>query len=304
MSKRLARIERRTARNNLLKKVLTILFALISLGIIYKFGVDTHSKLIKLNRQVEMVNYGTVEDKLAAKAVVINSEEVAYASVAGRFENMVKDQEKVGRQSLLGYYLSSQGKIQVRAIKAGIFMLATDGLEEVFAQLDFASLTPEVFKYKALNYGRGQNLEIGQPVYKLVDNLVPTRLLVHFPQDAADFSIKANQKVNIIMAGREIGPASIREVKQESGETILLLEFTDFREQYLGLRFVEIEVLFNTLTGFLVPEKAVIEHEGKKGIYCLNGEDITFRPVQILGQKDRTLIVDGLNKNDWIVTNP
>jgi putative membrane fusion protein len=297
-------MERRTARNRVIKNGLIFIAALICLGVIYKFGVSLQTALIKFNRHVEMATRGTIEDKLTAKAVIINNEEVAYASSPGQFENLVKEKEKVGRQTLLGYYLSSAGKTQIRANKSGIFVRNTDGLEDALSQLDFQSVTPEVFKYKVIDYGRQQNIETGQPIYKLVDSLVPTRLLVHFPEGAADFEIKANHKVKINMAGKEVGTAVISQIKRDFGETLLLLQFNDFREQLLGLRYIEVEVLFDSLEGFMVPEKAVTENQGKKGIYCLNGEDITFKPVQILGQKDHTLVVDGLSVNDMIVTNP
>jgi len=304
LSRRMARLERRVKKMTIIKAVMVLCLAVLALGFIYQLGVNTRSTISKLGQDIKAVEYGVLEDKLRGKAIVLRKEEVVLAESEGHFENMLKEKERTPKGSLLGYYMNSQGKTPLRAAVSGIFTCNTDGLEEVFRDVNLQSITPEVFKYKTTHKIEGQPTQAGQAVYKIVDSLHPTRLLVHLPLDEINFDVEVKQKVNIYFEGKDLGKAEIIEMKKDFGELLIIIEFDGFREDLLSQRYIEIEVVFDSQEGYIIPEKALIEREGKKGIYCLNGEDITFKPVNVIKTKDGMLIVKGLNENDMLLTNP
>jgi putative membrane fusion protein len=304
LSRRMARLERKDKRMSVVRVLLLLGLGFLALGLVYRLSINTISTVSKLNRDVKVAEYGTMEDKLSGPAIVLNKEDIVPAVATGHFDNMAKDQEKISKGALLGYFVTAQGQIPLRAQESGTFMRKTDGLESVFSNMDLKAVTPEVFKYKTTEVKEDQPVLAGQPLYKIVDSLEPTRLLVHFPLDKINFDIKPGQQVKILLGGKELGNAVILDTRQDFGELLLMVKFKGFQEELLQQRFVEVEVVFNTYSGYLIPEKALIEKDGKKGIYCSNGEDITFKPVNIIKTKDGIDLVEGLKQNDMIVTNP
>jgi putative membrane fusion protein len=257
-----------------------------------------------LKQDIKVVTYGTIEDKLAGTAIVLNQEIVTPAQLEGRFENMIQEGGKTGKGSLLGYFVSSQGQTPLRAQMAGIFMRQTDGLEEVLRNINLQTVGPEVFKYKTHHISEDQKIMTGQAVYKIVDNLEPTRLMLHFPFNDVDFEVVLNQQANVFLKGNDLGKAKVVDVKRDFEELLMILEFNGFNEELLNQRFAGVELVFDSQSGYLVPNKAVIEKDGEKGIFLAKGEDITFKPVKIIKSKGDISIIEGLNKNDLVVTNP
>ncbi|MEA4927015.1 MAG: HlyD family efflux transporter periplasmic adaptor subunit [Syntrophomonadaceae bacterium] len=304
MSRRMARLERRDKRMSFMRVALLLGLAVLVLGMLYRLGTGAVSALSRLHRNVEVARFGTLEDKLTGPAIVINKENVVPATADGHFDNMVKEQEKISKGILLGYLVTSQSQVPLRAQESGTFMRQIDGLEDVMQNIDLQSVTPEVFKYKPTPVKADQAAVAGQPLYKIVDSLEPNQLLLHFPLKDVDFEVEPQQQVKIRWGGRELENAVITDMKQDFGELLLMIRFKGFQEELLAQRFIEVEAVFNSYSGYMIPEKALVGSGGEKGIYCSNGEDISFKPVKILKTKDDICIVEGLQQNEMYVTNP
>ena len=304
MSTRTARFVRRGKRKSVIKIVLLVILAIISLAFIYQIGVHAISFYDKISRDVRVVEYGRLEDKQAAKAIFLNKEETVTAEYDGRFENMVKDHEKISKGSLLGYYISSQGHTPIIAHTSGIFTLKTDGLETVLGNLNLQGVGPEIFQYQTIAPREGELILAGQAVYKIVDNLTRTRLLVHYPLGDKNDDLKLKQQINVVMAGKDLGKAAIIDLKTDFGEQLMMLELTGFHEDLLNQRYVDVELVFGSYPGYILPVTALVEKEGKKGVFCTQDENIIFKAVEIIKIKDDKAVVEGLNKNDLLVINP
>ncbi len=304
MSLRMERLQRKDKRSVLIKIGLLALVALTLLGVVYRLGSQAVITFHKMSRDIEVVKYATIEDILEGQAAVLNKEDLFVAKSQGRFENLVKDKEKVSKGTLLGYFVDAQGQTAVRSSQAGIFVRNTDGLEEVFGNINLDAVTPEVFQYKPTPVFVEKPIQSGQPVYKIIDSLVPTRLLITMPMKDIDFIVESDQRVKVLHNEQELDHGSIAEMKQEGNDLIMLVQLDNFNDSLLTQRYINVEVVFDSQTGFLVPDKAIVEKEGKKGVYCSIGELTKFKPVEILKKRDGTVLVEGLDKNDFIVTNP
>ena len=304
MSSRMQRLEHRDKMYNAVKVVLVVLATAAVLGIGYRIGCQALVAVKNWNQEIEVVEYGTLEERLSAEAVVLNQEQIFLARDAGRFENLVKDKEKVGKGTLLGYFITNEGKSTLRAPQAGIFVRGTDGLEEIFTHIDLAAVTPEVFQYKPVPAFLDKPVQTGQPIYKIVDSLVPTRLLIRMTADKLESAVQPGVNVDILYENENWGQGRIAEMKQEAGDVMLLVQLDHFSDQTINKRFVKVEVVLDTHTGFLVPAEAIIEKDWEKGVYCAVGSSTKFKPVEIIKQKNDTVLVRGLDKNDFIVTNP
>lgn len=304
MSRRMARLERRDKRMGIIRVVLLVFLGLAVLGFIYRLSITAISTVDKLSRNIEVVQYGTIKDQANGKAIVLNKEEVVLADFDGHLENVVKDGEKIGKGTLLAYFVTSQDRISLRAKESGVFIRKTDGLEEALKSIDLQSVTPEVFAYKTTQVQEDQPIMAGQPMYKIVDSLEPNSLLVSFPEEDINFTVEIDQKVDILLGEEALGKAVITDLKQDFGEYLIMVRFNGFQEELLNQRFVQVQVVFDSHSGYLIPQKALAERDGEKGIYCSNGENITFKPVEIIKQKDDIYLVEGLKTNEMIVTNP
>ncbi len=304
MISRKSRIERQRVRKSAIKIVLLSCLAIIILGFIYKLGQGAYSTISKLNRDIKIAESGIIEDRVPGEAIVLNQEEIAAAEYAGRFENLVKDQEKISKGRLLGYYISARGQASLHAPISGVFIRRTDGLEEVFREINLQAASPEIFKYQTRVILDDKPIQAGQIIYKIVNNLEPTRLLFHSPLERLDFDIVLNQQANVIVDGKDLGKATVKEMKQDFGEILMILEFGEFKEELLDQRYTRVDLLFDSHTGYLVPEKALVESDGQKGIYCVDREDLTFKPVNVLKSKKGKLVVEGLRSQDMLLLNP
>ncbi|MDD4801842.1 MAG: HlyD family efflux transporter periplasmic adaptor subunit [Syntrophomonas sp.] len=304
MSSRKARLKRQLIKKSALKIGILSFVILLLLGFIYQLGQNVYSTFIKLNRDIIIAEYGQIQDKLNGQAIVLNQEELVMAEWDGHFENMARDGEKSSKGALLGYYVGSQGSTPLYTPISGIFIKQTDGLEQVFNAIDINTVSPEIFQYKTRTPAKDLLIRAGQPVYKIVNNLQPTRLLVQFPLDKIGFEITAEQRAHVFMTEQDFGTAYIKEIKQDSDKMLIILEFDNFREELLNQRYIEVEVVFNSYAGYLIPEKALLEREGQKGILCTKEEVVIFKPLEVIKIKEGKAIVKGLNDNDMLIVNP
>ncbi len=304
MSSRLDREGREQKKKTLIKYSLLILITLIAIGLLYRVGQNLSTLHNKSRLETVVPAYGCLEDKLQGEGMVLRSETIIMAPAKGRFENVLADKERVPRGVLVGYYISSGKKISMRAPAAGIFTRQVDGLESALQDIKLASVGPEVFKYQALSNDVNQEFNSGQGVYKIVNNHVPSQLLVHFPLEGLKLQIAKQQVVKISVDGKPLGEFIVLAYKKDFKELIMILESNDFQESLLNHRLVKVELILNSGSGYLVPEKSLVKKGKEKGIYCTVGEDILFKAVKVLDLKDDITVVEGLNPTDMVIINP
>ncbi|MEN6460874.1 MAG: HlyD family efflux transporter periplasmic adaptor subunit [Syntrophomonas sp.] len=274
--------------------------------VLYNLYSYTVYSISKKNVEVVIGRYGSIGDEVAVKMVVLNEETTYYAPTEGHFENMVRENDKVRKNDLVGYFITaSQQKQSMLAANAGMFTLQTDGLEKVFRSVNFATVTPEVFQYKQIT---GLQLRghcfTGDPIYKIVNNLKPTHLLIHFPEKNLKTTIKPGQQINVVYKGLKLNNATVKQEKRISKEIILLVELTDFCSELIGQRYIDGKCIYNLQKGYLIPQKAIVTKDSANGIYCLKGQDIYFKVIKILKKQNEMAVVDGLEANDMVIAHP
>jgi putative membrane fusion protein len=256
--------------------------------------------------EIVVGKYGTIGDEIAVNAVVLNEEITFYAPCEGHFENMVKENDKVRKNELVGNFITaSQEKKPMLATTPGIFTTRTDGLEKVFSSFDFETATSEVFHYK-LSTGRQlpDHSYTGNPIYKIVNNLRPTRLLIHFPQRGLKTKINPSQRVEIVYNDLKFSNAKIIHEKKISKEIILLVELNDFCPNMIDKRYIDSKCIFNMQSGYLLPQKTIVTKDSTKGIYCVKGQDVNFKPIRVLKSENEMVLVKGLDANDMVIAHP
>jgi len=167
-----------------------------------------------------------------------------------------------------------------------------------------AAVGPETFSYRIQHHDPGSEFKTGQGVYKIVDNLAPTRLILQFPEQKETLELKKDQPASLTVDGTMLGESTVIDFKNDYNKLVVLVETDGFKEELLNKRQVEAELTLKSPSGYLVPEKSLVNHGQEKGIYCVDGEEIIFRPVQVLAVKDGTAVVEGLDPNDMVIIKP
>ena len=92
MSDRMERMVRKGEKNKVARAVLITLMALAVLGLIYRIGCQAVTAIQERNRDIKIVQFGTMEDRLSAPAVVLNQEEIppGYRYLVERYFRLVK----------------------------------------------------------------------------------------------------------------------------------------------------------------------------------------------------------------------
>ena len=81
-------------------------------------------------------------------------------------------------------------------------------------------------------------------------------------------------------------------------------------ESYLTTRQADIEIIYNSYEGIMVPKEALRQVDGEWGVYCLVGGITRFKPVEWVYQTDSYYLVEpaasssnGLVMYDQIITS-
>lgn len=304
MSSRMDRKDQHKKRKSIIKVALLLLITIMLIGLIYKVGQNLITLYNRNQRETAVLRYGVLEDRLEGEGLVLRSEETVQAPANGYFENEVAERDKVRRQDLLGYYINAGNKTAFRAPIAGIFTRQADGLEEVLQNINLQTIGPEVFKYNIQTADPGAEIKTNQVVCKIVNNLIPSQLLLHFPMESRDIYVNKNQTIQLYMDSKLLGDFTVRDYKRDFKDLILIVEAHEFKEDLLYKRLVKVEMVLNSQRGYLVPAKSVVNRDKEKGIYCTKSEEIVFKPIRLLKIKDDIAIVEGLSATDIIIINP
>jgi putative membrane fusion protein len=302
LSERKDRLEREIKRKTILKIVLIFVLLLIVVGMGVPIGRHVLTVGNKLQREVIVVKSTVLDDTLPCKALVLHVEHVVIAQHAGELENLVREQEKVRGGSLVGYLQGYKEKTPLYAPTPGMITVRTDGLEEVLQGLNLKTLGPEVFTYKSV-LRDGKTVEKGDFVLKIVDNLVSTRLALEIPSNKLTMHLKKDQSIEIILNSKQKINATLQEFEEKGENTFIIIQLDDFYTELIYQRFPEVQIVQASYLGCLIPETALAEQNGEKGVFCVKGEDLVFKKVKLVKIMDKELLVEGLEENVMILSN-
>lgn len=90
--------------------------------------------------------------------------------------------------------------------------------------------------------------------------------------------------------------AVIRKIIHEDGEdAIIVLDLTEFMEEFYNKRVITFDMIKTSFEGIMIPNTAIIEQEGKQGVFRLDVNGFSrFIPVKIKGSnREYSIIYNG-----------
>lgn len=296
------RTKKKHIANFIIRFFLGVILIIVISFTLYKGGGYAFQKIIAKFINIEVVEYGVMQDSFNTTAIVLFEEDVWYAPSEGSFENTVREKEKVRIDTKVGYFNTNRNKSLIKARVAGIFTKNVDGLEKALYSVNVDTVSDEIFEYKRKKkIDNKSNYYADEPVFKIINNLKGNKLLIKIPEEKYE-KIKKVNSVRVIWQDINYGSAIIENISEDTNYMIIRLPL--FYEEFLDNRFIDIELIYNQESGFIIKSSALTEKDNKKGIYCIRGERVRFQEVEIVELREDLAIIDGLQLNEMYITNP
>ncbi|OPZ74795.1 MAG: HlyD family secretion protein [Firmicutes bacterium ADurb.Bin456] len=188
-----------------------------------------------------------------------------------------------------------------------MFCTHLDGLETILTPanldvLDFSSLDRISYKHVS----EGDRVEKGQAVFKLVDNLSPTYFYAEAVKEG--FPADLPEKPRWLKAAWDNHPLMIKALKINETEDGWegLFQLSNFPDELVHNRKVDLNITTNLLAGLLVPQHAVVYRDETPGLYLAIKKRAQWVPVKIEGDLNGKVAISGrgLGENTRYVSNP
>lgn len=205
-------------------------------------------------------------------------------------------QTKADLESRIGAAESS-----IYSKNSGIFSSYIDGLEELITPYNMHELTPSQFdELKSFDEENIRENKTSNEVYacKVIDNY---RYFIAVALEEKSVSgIEAGDKVRLRFY--DISPKSSEaEVfsvsPAEDGRSVVILECHNYKEGLLEQRFVNIDFIKKTYSGYKLSLSALRTKDNENGVYVLRENVVTFVPVEIVYNENDVLLVDSKSKD-------
>lgn len=197
----------------------------------------------------------------------------------------------------------------VAASLAGLVNLQIDGFEKYGPVSSFPYMTEKEYQEKKFTE---QRLESGEKVYRYMPLL---RIMNNYywyystvlPAEQGEvLADKSSVKLYFSFApgttvwGERV---EVRE-REDSGEVEITWRMNRSLPYFYSQRFSNAEIVYKDIEGMLVSRDAVLEIDGKKGVFILENGLVSFLEVVILMERENSILVENLDPEHRIVTKP
>lgn len=264
----------------------------------------------KILLQLLDVQFLTWEDNIKTtpvEAVVIRREETVKAPASGQLRLLARHGQRLRAGAPLAE-IQGTSSHQVWSPGAGVFCTDLDGLENLLVPDLVDALDMEaVDKVSAPGQVARSEVSSGELIGKLVDNLQP--VLVYFQWDdpgAEPAQIwERGSALYFLCEGQQL-KGIITEVRSREGGLGLLAEVEQYPECFVYERRQNLEMVTRRVSGWLVPEQALVFKDGQPGLYVVVKNRIQWQPVTARDRLDGKLAVSGENLGQGVryIQNP
>lgn len=259
-----------------------------------------------------------LEDTRAATFLVIRKEKPVFAPSGGLFQKKFQEGERVAKNVEAGYLVTTGGtsiettqRVAVSSPSAGIISYLTDGYEgvcnpEIWPELDINQLVElsRILEEKtATNYPAGGQVEPGQRLFRIIDNLVPSYLFADI--DLPEAVLQANTAVDILfddLEGLRI-TGIIKDVAETGDFKGALIEIPP-RAELRYSRIIKGRIVVEQFHGVVVDQKVLVKKNEQTGVYLQVKGSVKWQEVKIAGTVGDQVALEGLTAADWVITTP
>jgi putative membrane fusion protein len=270
----------------------------------YDFGV---SKAIR----TESAQWSALSSSYDGQAIIMQNETVVTAPAAGRVAWLVPEGVRVHIGSEVARISGAvtpgqaQESVAVTSPVAGAVSYRPDGWEGIltpdnYKRMDLFTLFDTVRKNHQNN--PPQDVQSGDPVYKVIDNLVNPYLVVRLDKKPGDLAISS--RVNLTWGEAGTGKGKIIGFLSRSGTYVAVVEVSQSSEGIFTGRMLDVTMISKKGEGYVLPSQALVEKDGKQGVYLKTPVGIKFVKVEVIATLDDRVVVQGIQAGADVVVNP
>ena len=246
-----------------------------------KLDTSITGDILTLRQTLSAGDYAAADSDLAALKAAVLKRDHAYTS-----QEEIQSQVKSVESELAQLKSSLSGAVHVTAKSAGTYSALCDGYETVLTPALLEGLTPSRLSAvrPTADHGSMGKLIYGDTWYYAVS----------LPYDQAR-TIKTMGSVNLRLAKgfEQTIRMRVEHVSaEENGQAAVVLSCRKYLAQTTLLRHQAADVVLHTYEGLRVPSNALrVSETGVTGVYCVDGENASFRPVELLYQGENYALV-------------
>ncbi|MGE5405517.1 MAG: HlyD family efflux transporter periplasmic adaptor subunit, partial [Candidatus Saccharibacteria bacterium] len=171
---------------------------------------------------------------------------------------------------------------------------------------DVSSSAEQVQKYSPEPVNEGTfEFQAGQPVFRIVDNLVPTRLVAELDSKQAKMQgLDKDNKVMIRYRDQDLSKAKFESLKEDGSKLMAFLSFAQFQDQLLEARRPTLDLVVDRGEGLVIPADAIVKKGNKTWVYYLHEEQYALKEIKVVFAQGDKLIATGVEEGDRVVTTP
>ncbi|KAF1084815.1 HlyD family secretion protein [Sporotomaculum syntrophicum] len=232
--------------------------------------------------EIQSLTHDEIRETITVEGLLVKHEEPVKAPADGLLTLLVEDGDRLQMGTLLAEISGLEDK-QVWSPGTGIFCTHLDNLENLLVPGMIDVLDMDAVE-KINNSVRPASGEVvgGQIIGKMVDNLQPVLVFIQLKtlDEYTARSFKKDTDVTLNWNERKLS-GKIAQVSVMDRTVSMFVELLQYPEVFLHERRVQLDLVTRQMTGWLVPEEAIVFKEGKPGLYIVSEQTICWVPVTV-----------------------
>lgn len=270
--------------------------------------------IVKAAIDVETLQPGVISQPLTGEGLLIKQEYIISAPLKGTLKFTVADGERIKSGATLATLSASSmdsttgvRQYAITAPVSGVLCRHIDGLETVLVPgaidvVEIPSLDKIENNPAPVEAGP---VDRGQPVAKIVDNLVPIRIYTVLPEVELN-RIKGQKQAYLVLEwqGQSI-EAKVDKIL-EGKQPAVLLSVQNYPDELVHQRKITFTITTGSLEGLLVNEQSLVVKEGKTGLFHVWKGIVRWTPVEVTGRLQGQAAIRGKDIQPGIryINNP
>lgn len=232
--------------------------------------------------EIQSLTHDEIKETMAVEGLLVKHEELVKAPTDGRLTLLVQDGDRLQMGTLLAE-ISGREDQRVWSPNTGIFCTHLDNLENLLVPGMIDVLDMEAVE-KINNSMRPASGEVagGQIIGKVVDNLQPVLVFIKL-EEIDEYTARSFRKDTTVSLNwnEQKLTGKIAQASVINSTVSMFVELSQYPEVFLHERRVQLNLVTRHMTGWLVPEKAIVFQEGKPGLYIVSEHTICWVPVTV-----------------------
>lgn len=266
---------------------------------------------------------GEIEQGVRASGVIIRDEMVYISPVSGVLRLVASEKDRTRTDTVIAQVelAKTQGrrqgnmKIDLVAERPGVVSFALDGLERTLTPsswVDFDAKKVSKLVSEPVSQRSGMEVDIGQPLFRVVDNyriyvlLFPEPGIMPSVSESLTEGRRCSLRFDSVAGSRYSAKIASRvnATEDDSRPDALLLELTDFPGELYYLRHVQAKLITKTQRGLIIPKQALVKSENGYLVYIPANLGVDSKLVEVVASDESQVMCEGLREGQRVVVNP